>query len=37
VLTTGIYDLATGKRLTMHSLDGATGDQFVLGTLTITP
>lgn len=37
VLTTGIYDLATGKRLMMRSLDGATGDQFVLGTVTITP
>jgi 4-amino-4-deoxy-L-arabinose transferase-like glycosyltransferase len=37
VLTTGIYDLATGTRLTMHSLDGATGDQFVLGTVTVAP
>jgi len=37
VVTTGIYDLVTGKRLPMRSLDGVTGDQFILGIVTITP
>ena len=37
VVTTGIYDLVTGKRLPMRSLDGVAGDQFILGIVTITP
>jgi hypothetical protein len=36
VVTTGIYDLATGKRLPTRSASGETGDQFVLGMVTIT-
>ena len=36
VMTTGIYDLATGKRLPIRSVDGAAGDQFALGRVTIT-
>ena len=34
-VTAGIYDWGTGKRLPMRSLDGAAGDQFILGTVTI--
>jgi hypothetical protein len=35
-VTTGIYDWVTGRRLPMRSLDGVTGDQFILGTVTLT-
>lgn len=41
VLTTGMYDLATGKRLPMWAEqpgpDVVAGDQFVLGAVTIAP
>jgi hypothetical protein len=36
VLTTGIYELATGKRLPMFAASEPSGDQFVLGTISIT-
>ncbi len=36
VLTMGVYELATGKRLQMFATSGPPGDQFVLGTVSIT-
>jgi hypothetical protein len=36
VLTTGVYELATGKRLPMFANSEPPGDQFVLGTVNIT-
>jgi hypothetical protein len=36
VLTTGVYELATGKRLPMFATSEPPGDQFVLGTVNIT-
>ncbi len=36
LLTTGIYDLATGKRLPMHSSYAPPGDRFILGTVMVT-
>jgi hypothetical protein len=35
-VTAGIYDWVTGKRLPVRSLDSVAGDQFILGTVTIT-
>jgi hypothetical protein len=35
VLITGIYDLATGKRLPVRSRSAPPGDQFVLGWVTV--
>jgi 4-amino-4-deoxy-L-arabinose transferase-like glycosyltransferase len=37
VVTTGIYDLATGKRLPMRSVDGEASDQFRMGYARIAP
>lgn len=37
VLTTGIYDLATGQRLPVRSPGAPPGDYFVLGTVAIVP
>ncbi len=36
VLTTGVYELATGKRLPMFATSEPSGDQFVLGVVNIT-
>jgi hypothetical protein len=36
ILTTGIYDLATGRRLPVRSPDPSPGDRFILGTVTVT-
>jgi hypothetical protein len=36
VLTTGIYDWATGQRLPVRSTDKPLGDQFVLGIVSVT-
>ncbi len=36
IVTIGIYDWGTGKRLPVRSLDGMTGDQFILGKVTLT-
>lgn len=35
ILTTGIYDLATGRRLPVRSTEPSPGDRFILGTVTI--
>ena len=37
LLTTGIYDATTGKRLLLRSPPAQPGDQYVLGWVTVTP
>lgn len=36
VLTTGIYDLVTGRRLPVRSTEPSPGDRFILGAITVT-